>query len=84
MSNYILTVDDFCLSYKNRNILENLSFSVERGDYLAIGGVPGSGKSTLIKSVLGLINNGISGNICLLYTSPSPRDGLLSRMPSSA
>ena len=24
------------------------------------------------------------GYICLLYTSPSPRDGLLSRMPSSA
>ena len=24
------------------------------------------------------------GNVCLLYTSPSPRDGLLSRMPSSA
>ena len=23
-------------------------------------------------------------NPCLLYTSPSPRDGLLSRMPSSA
>ena len=23
-------------------------------------------------------------SICLLYTSPSPRDGLLSRMPSSA
>ena len=23
-------------------------------------------------------------HICLLYTSPSPRDGLLSRMPSSA
>ena len=32
-------------------------------------------------------NGGItSGNLryCLLYTSPSPRDGLLSRMPSSA
>ena len=26
----------------------------------------------------------IIDNICLLYTSPSPRDGLLSRMPSSA
>ena len=25
-----------------------------------------------------------SYNPCLLYTSPSPRDGLLSRMPSSA
>ena len=24
------------------------------------------------------------GSPCLLYTSPSPRDGLLSRMPSSA
>ena len=24
------------------------------------------------------------GVVCLLYTSPSPRDGLLSRMPSSA
>ena len=27
---------------------------------------------------------GEGGNACLLYTSPSPRDGLLSRMPSSA
>ena len=26
----------------------------------------------------------ITNTICLLYTSPSPRDGLLSRMPSSA
>ena len=25
-----------------------------------------------------------SASACLLYTSPSPRDGLLSRMPSSA
>ena len=25
-----------------------------------------------------------NSNSCLLYTSPSPRDGLLSRMPSSA
>ena len=24
------------------------------------------------------------GNLCLLYTSPSPRDATLSRMPSSA
>ena len=26
----------------------------------------------------------LGNSICLLYTSPSPRDGLLSRMPSSA
>ena len=29
-----------------------------------------------------ITGGGCSG--CLLYTSPSPRDGLLSRMPSSA
>ena len=26
----------------------------------------------------------VKATACLLYTSPSPRDGLLSRMPSSA
>ena len=31
--------------------------------------------------LLALIDNPTA---CLLYTSPSPRDGLLSRMPSSA
>ena len=28
--------------------------------------------------------NGLGDKICLLYTSPSPRDATLSRMPSSA
>ena len=34
----------------------------------------------------GNVRNAVRDNtrICLLYTSPSPRDGLLSRMPSSA
>ena len=33
---------------------------------------------------ISLINKNDPDYICLLYTSPSPRDGLLSRMPSSA
>ena len=41
----------------------------------AIGTI-GNGSKTII--LLGHIDT------CLLYTSPSPRDGLLSRMPSSA
>ena len=31
-----------------------------------------------------VLNARLLSRICLLYTSPSPRDGLLSRMPSSA
>ena len=38
--------------------------------------------------LLGDVNGAMAripaSNHCLLYTSPSPRDGLLSRMPSSA
>ena len=34
--------------------------------------------------LLGLDNETVLHRLCLLYTSPSPRDGLLSRMPSSA
>ena len=35
--------------------------------------------------VIGFTNDyTINDKTCLLYTSPSPRDGLLSRMPSSA
>jgi len=30
------------------------------------------------------VGNAAEGNTCLLYTSPSPRDATLSRMPSSA
>ena len=37
-----------------------------------------------ISANLELRKSQIQENICLLYTSPSPRDGLLSRMPSSA
>ena len=43
-------------------------------------------KNTEEERLLGVSLTGIMDNplTCLLYTSPSPRDGLLSRMPSSA
>ena len=40
-------------------------------------------ETTLDPVDLAIIPGGFSYG-CLLYTSPSPRDGLLSRMPSSA
>ena len=38
----------------------------------------------MIKAVKTILKNCTDLKSCLLYTSPSPRDGLLSRMPSSA
>ena len=39
-----------------------------------------------LRNLLGFLENWFRARYssCLLYTSPSPRDGLLSRMPSSA
>ena len=54
-----------------KEILKDISLSFFPGAKIGVLGLNGAGKSTLLK-------------ICLLYTSPSPRDGLLSRMPSSA
>ena len=42
----------------------------------------GEGKTLVATSAVYL--NAITGKGCLLYTSPSPRDATLSRMPSSA
>ena len=42
---------------------------------------PGSGKAYTASGTTLTLS---AAATCLLYTSPSPRDGLLSRMPSSA
>ena len=60
---------------------------------LLAAGASGSGKTLITCGLLqALVNRKMKvasfkcgpDYICLLYTSPSPRDGLLSRMPSSA
>ena len=43
------------LGYDGQPIISNLSFSVEQGDYLCIVGENGSGKSTFVRTVLGLV-----------------------------
>ena len=52
----------------------------ERHPPLVIAEMSGNHNQSL-DVALELVNQAAN---CLLYTSPSPRDGLLSRMPSSA
>lgn len=52
----ILECKDITLGYENRIVAENINFSIEKGDYLCIVGENGTGKSTLVKTLLGLIN----------------------------
>ena len=47
-------------------------------------GYLGSGIASIASGAPGQYQSMVTPNPCLLYTSPSPRDGLLSRMPSSA
>ena len=48
---------DVSVKYENQVVLEDISFSIEQGDYLCIVGENGSGKSTLVKTILGLENS---------------------------
>lgn len=51
----IFQLENVDLGYENIIVANNLSFSVEEGNYLCIVGENGTGKSTLIKALLGLI-----------------------------
>lgn len=51
----IVTFDQVSLAYEKRAVLSDLSFTVEEGDYLAVIGENGTGKSTLLKGMLGLL-----------------------------
>ncbi len=50
----LITCNNLTLGYNGREIIQNLSFQVDRGNYLCIVGENGSGKSTLMRTILGL------------------------------
>ena len=73
-------VETLCLSLKNNYeiaIVTNDIYTKEDANFLI-------NKSVLEEGRIIGVETGGCPHTCLLYTSPSPRDGLLSRMPSSA
>ena len=83
--------DQFKISVKASNVFLTMdayrliSAQVDNPLHLGVteAGVYRTGTVKSAIALGGLLLEGI-GDTCLLYTSPSPRDGLLSRMPSSA
>ncbi|MBQ4052615.1 MAG: ABC transporter ATP-binding protein [Clostridia bacterium] len=58
----LLDCRELTLGYEGNTVAQQISFTVNKGDYLCIVGENGSGKSTLIKTLLNL-NKPLSGQI---------------------
>ena len=51
---HLLSCEHITMQYDGRNVVNDISFFVDPGDYLCIVGENGSGKSTLMRGLLGL------------------------------
>lgn len=60
----LITIKHLSLGYEGKEIVTDLSFQIETGSYLCIVGENGTGKSTLMKTLLKLIPK-LSGEIVL-------------------
>lgn len=49
----MITVNDLTMKFGNTTVFDRLNFQIDQGDFLAIVGVNGVGKTTLIKTILG-------------------------------
>ncbi|OGW85033.1 MAG: hypothetical protein A3C35_03870 [Omnitrophica bacterium RIFCSPHIGHO2_02_FULL_46_11] len=55
MDQKIIKVEHLSVHYNGRTILNDLNFSIKKGEIVAVVGPNGSGKTTLIHAILGLI-----------------------------
>src|SRR5712692_10447334 len=51
----VIVFEDVSIAFQGKQVLDGISFRLPRGETKAIFGVAGSGKSTILKMVLGLI-----------------------------
>lgn len=62
----VIKAENVRFAYRRVPVLENVSFDVQRGDYVGIIGPNGGGKTTLLKLILGLEKG--EGKIRLFHT----------------
>ncbi|VVA43982.1 Zinc uptake system ATP-binding protein ZurA [Candidatus Roizmanbacteria bacterium] len=54
-SENIVELKNISFAYGGKNVLEDITFNVHKGDYLGIVGPNGGGKTTLLKIIIGLL-----------------------------
>lgn len=62
MNNQVITLKNLSIGYDGQAVLSDISLAVERGSFTAILGANGTGKSTLLKTLLGL-QSAVGGQI---------------------
>lgn len=77
----LIRCEDLTLGYNNKAVLEHLSFSVYKGDYLFILGENGSGKTTLMNALIG-VKEPISGKITIAGSVKKTGIGYLAQQKS--
>ena len=60
----LLTVKNIHAGYRNKNIIRDINFVVDRGEIIALLGLNGTGKTTLLKVISGLIKP--QEGVCLI------------------
>lgn len=53
--NYIIHVENLAIKYDLLYALTKISFTIEKGDFIALIGANGAGKSTLLNALYGLL-----------------------------
>ena len=80
MSQTYLVVKNLSYILNNQAILQDISFSIEKGDILVIIGPNGSGKTTLLKNIIGVLNP-TSGEVLIEGKSPKTALGKIGYVP---
>lgn len=76
----VVEIRDLTLSFGDVPVLENVSLVVEPGDFMAVLGPNGGGKSTLLKVMLGLLKPD-SGTIRIFGKEPGTVGGRMGYLP---
>ena len=52
--NKIISIENLWLSYTDKSVLEDINLDIYQGDFLLVSGPNGGGKTSLLRSILGL------------------------------